>query len=221
MLGRFFGAKLRAGVLYRIHERTGDRAALEEALKAYRRAREVWSQWAEAAKPVYIADIAAGELAWLRGNWADRLPAIDGDIADMAKRLESAKPGEPSDARARRDRRGSGEGRNGPQRRLPPHAAARTSVRARRWNWRWQPESGVKLAGVRLWYRRVTQGERWQSVEMQPGGGYRAAIPAAYTDSPFRCSIISNCARRAEKAWLYPGFGPELANQPYFVLRKS
>ena len=32
MLGNFFGAKLRAGVLYRIHERTGDRAALEEAL---------------------------------------------------------------------------------------------------------------------------------------------------------------------------------------------
>src|SRR5436305_12676003 len=29
-LGRFFAAKFRAGVLFHLHERTGDRAALEE-----------------------------------------------------------------------------------------------------------------------------------------------------------------------------------------------
>src|ERR1035438_305556 len=38
-LGRFFATKFRAGVLYAIHERTSDRRALEEALKAYRPAR--------------------------------------------------------------------------------------------------------------------------------------------------------------------------------------
>ena len=37
-LGRFFAAKFRSGVLYAIHERTGDRRALQEALKAYRAA---------------------------------------------------------------------------------------------------------------------------------------------------------------------------------------
>jgi hypothetical protein len=83
------------------------------------------------------------------------------------------------------------------------------------------PEAGVKLAGVRLWYRRVTQAERWQSLEMQSGGGYRAEIPAAYTDSPYPLQYYFELREAAEKVWLYPGFGPELANQPYFVLRQS
>lgn len=39
-LGRFFGAKFRSGVLYRLHERTGDRDALEQSLKQYRVARD-------------------------------------------------------------------------------------------------------------------------------------------------------------------------------------
>ena len=41
-LGQFYGAKLRAGVLYGIHEQTGDRGALEAALERYRAAREMW-----------------------------------------------------------------------------------------------------------------------------------------------------------------------------------
>ena len=41
-LGRFFAAKFRAGVLYHLHEQTGDRAALEAAIKAVsRRARSL------------------------------------------------------------------------------------------------------------------------------------------------------------------------------------
>jgi len=90
-IGRFFGAKFRSGVLYGIHERTGDRAALEEALKQYRRARDVWGRLAERAKGVYVSDVTIGEHEWLRGHWLDRLPALDGDIADMEKKLASAK----------------------------------------------------------------------------------------------------------------------------------
>ena len=53
-LGRFFGAKFRAGVLYRIHERTGSRAALEACLERYRAAREIWAGLANRAKGVYV-----------------------------------------------------------------------------------------------------------------------------------------------------------------------
>src|SRR5581483_6810028 len=42
-LGRFFGAKLRSGVLYAVFAQTGDRTALEESLKAYRAARSAWA----------------------------------------------------------------------------------------------------------------------------------------------------------------------------------
>src|SRR5436305_4365565 len=86
-LGRFFAAKFRAGVLYHLHEQTGDRGALEAAIKSYRAARDAWSQLATRAKGVYVADLTVGEQRWLRGHWLDRLPAIDEDIAALEKRL--------------------------------------------------------------------------------------------------------------------------------------
>ena len=52
-LGRFFAAKFRAGVLYAIHERTGDRPAIDAACASYRRARAAWAALAEEARGVY------------------------------------------------------------------------------------------------------------------------------------------------------------------------
>ena len=91
-LGRFFGAKFRSGVLYRLYERTGDRGALEQSLKQYRVARDAWAALAERARNVYVADITVGENRQLRGHWLDRLPAIDADIAAVAGKLDQAKP---------------------------------------------------------------------------------------------------------------------------------
>ena len=96
-LGRFFGAKFRCGVLYAIFEQSGDRTALDEALKAYRRARAVWAELAGRAKDVYQLDVTVGELTHLRGHWLDRLPAMDEDIADMAKKLEQTQNGDSDD----------------------------------------------------------------------------------------------------------------------------
>lgn len=84
-LGAFFAAKLRAGVLYAIFERTGDRSALAAALGSYRAARSAWAQLAEAARGVYAADLSASDRLSERGQWADRLVAIDDDIARMEK----------------------------------------------------------------------------------------------------------------------------------------
>jgi len=48
-LGRFFGAKFRSGVLYSIFEQSGDRRALEEAVKMYQKARGNWTTLANLA----------------------------------------------------------------------------------------------------------------------------------------------------------------------------
>ena len=180
-LGRFFGAKLRSGVLYAIHERTGDRAALEEALKQYRRARDSWAEIADRTKGVYVPDVTVGELPWLRGHWLDRLPAIDDDIADMQKRLESAKAASEPAARAAiaealgRPRRASAACRHTPPAQFHPSQPLDLEIAVER-----------KLASARLYYRHVNQAERYQTAEMQAAGNrYRAAIPGAYTDSPF------------------------------------
>ena len=90
-LGHFFGAKFRAGVLYGIFEQSGDRTALEESIKYYRKAKNFWTDLAFQAKDVYKSDITVGENEVLRGHWQDRLPAIDEDIVFMSDLLGQTK----------------------------------------------------------------------------------------------------------------------------------
>lgn len=216
-LGRFFAAKFRSGVLYAIHERTGDRRALEEALKAYRAARTTWAQVADRAKGVYVSDLSASDKASERGQWLDRLPAIDQDIARMEQRLASATTAaQPRVAAAivevlGRPRRGSAACQHQPPGGFRPKQAVAIEIAV---------EKGRKLASARLCYRRVNQTERYESAAMEARENvYRASIPASYTDSPYPLQYHFEFREGPEKAWLYPGFVPNLASQPYFVLR--
>jgi hypothetical protein len=87
-LGMFFAGKLRAATLFALYERSGDRSALDAALRCYREARAAWAKIAEGAKAIYRSDITFGPGNFQRGHWLDRLPAIDADIADMEKHLQ-------------------------------------------------------------------------------------------------------------------------------------
>jgi len=215
-LGRFFAAKFRAAVLYAIHERTGDRAALEEAIKSYRAARAAWAGLADHAKGVYVPDITVGELPWLRGHWLDRLPAIDADIALLEKRLPSARPtNDPTlkaaiaEATGRRQRPSAATRHRAPDRfqRKQPLTLALTSP---------------VVASVRLHYRHVNQAERWQSTAMdRKGAAYVTAIPAEYTDSRYPLQYYFELKSAPDRAWLYPGFPSNLAGPPYYVVRAA
>jgi hypothetical protein len=67
----------------------------------------------------------------------------------------------------------------------------------------------------------VNQAERFASVEMDARGNlYRASIAADYTDSPYPLQYYFEFKEGPEKAWLYPGFASDLANQPYFVVQR-
>lgn len=213
-LGRFFAAKFRAGVLYAIHERTGDREALEEALKFYHTARAAWAGLAEKTKGVYVPDITVGELPWLRGHWLDRLPAIDADISLLEKRLLSAKlSGDPTVKAAIAEATGR-----------PRRPAIAMRHRAPNHFRRNQPLAleltGPVLLSARLHYRHVNQAECWQSVVMsRKGQAYVAAIPDAYADSPYPLQYYFELKSAPDRAWLYPGFAADLAGQPYYVIR--
>ncbi len=217
-LGRFFAAKFRGGVLYAIHERTGDRGALEESLKAYKTARAAWVQLIERAKGVYAADLSASDKDSERGQWRDKLPLIDQDIARLEQRLASAgKASDPRIAAAiaevlRRPRRQPAACTHRPPSGFRPKEAVEIEIAV---------EKGRRLASARLYYRHVNQAERYESVEMESRGNvYRATIPGTYTDSPYPLQYYFECKEGPEKAWLYPGFAANLANQPYFVLRR-
>ncbi len=215
-LGRFFSAKFRAGVLYRIFERTGDRAALEEALKAYRAAREAWVGTVVRTEGIYMADITVGEARQLRHNWADRLSDIDSDIAAMAARLDSAQPAKTSGPTAHavaealgRPRRPAITGQHTPPATFQPGRAIDVEFTAEK-----------DCASVQLHYRRVNQAERWQNESMQSEGHlWRATIPSEYTQSPYPLQYYFELKETPQSATLFPGLGEELCSQPYFVVR--
>ena len=63
-------------------------ASLRAARTHYRAARAAWAETAGAARGVYQDDLAFGPEPHLRGHWADRLAAIDADLAAMTARLD-------------------------------------------------------------------------------------------------------------------------------------
>lgn len=214
-LGRFFGAKLRSGVLYAIHEQTGDKRAVVAALAFYQRARDAWSELAERARGVYQADLSASDRFSERGQWSDRLALIDADIAQMTQRVSATAAVQDPRAEAAMAQVYGAPRRAGAAGSHTPPAGFRAAA-----------DLTLELAvpgraptSVRLFYRHVNQAERYQVVEMTFGGGrHRAAIPAAYTDSPFPLQYYF-ALTRAGRAWVHPGFNAELSNQPYFVVR--
>jgi hypothetical protein len=219
-LGRFFASKFRAGVLYGIFEQSGDRTALEEALKAYRQARNVWAEFANKAKDVYVPDVTVGERAHLRGHWLDRLPAMDEDIAAMAAEVEQAKA--KDGVQQERVRLAIREALGRPQRVLA--AANHTQPTQFRVGQPLDIDLSVEKMpkSVRLYYRHVNQAERYEAVEMKMmGNRYQASIPAAYTNSPYPIQYYFEMKEGPESAWLYPGFNVDLTNQPYFIVRQA
>jgi hypothetical protein len=217
-LGRFFAAKLRAAVLYAIHERNGDSRALEGAVAAYRRASAAWAGAATRARGAYQGDLSASDRFDERGQWADRLVGIERDIAQMARRSAAAAPSDD-----RRVVAAVAEAMAAPRR--PAIRCAHTPPSA------FTPGRDVALElsvampaaviSARLRYRRANQAERWQAAEMEAEtGAWRAAVPAGYTDSPFPLQYYFEVAVEGGVA-LYPGLGPDLAGQPYFVLRRA
>ncbi|HEV2442533.1 MAG TPA: hypothetical protein VGT07_08410 [Steroidobacteraceae bacterium] len=220
-VGRFFAAKLRSGALYSLHRRTSSVTALQEALREYDRARAIWSRVAQYARGVYVPDITIGPLPHQRGHWQDRLPAIDADIAAMRRQLASARV-PPSSAAADRgmihellgeDRGAAPVLRHSPPERFVPGNALRIVAAMDR---------DVPFVTARLFYRHVNQAEEYSSVELtRHEGELRADIPAAYTASEYSLQYFFEVDTTGYAAHRFPGFAPDLSNQPYFVVRAS
>ncbi len=226
-LGRFFAQKLRAGVLYSLYLNSGDPAALAAAITAYKSAREHWAHLADVTKNVYVADMTYGDGWFQRGNWGDRLPAIDKDIADM-EGIAAAPPPANSTPVLATAQIAAVLGRQTRPTPTVAHTPPKTLARG-------EP-LGVALdlnhslpgpKAVRLYYRHVDQAENWQ---VQPvgivsvGGNQLAAvaaigvIPAEYTASPYALEYYFEVDPADGHTVLYPGLGPQLIQQPYFVV---
>lgn len=219
-IGRFFASKFRSGVLYAAYELSGDRAALEEALKRYRHAYDIWKAFAETARGVYSADITYGPRPHQRANWLDRLPAIEEDLAEMEKRLQTTSAASHSKTKVSvRDfsepmKRERASVQHTPPDTFVPGRPLEIVLNV--------PSNVAHSVKVRLYYRHVNQAERYQSTEMHTGGKSLAAtIPAIYTNSTYPLQYYFELRRGSENAWLHPGLGIDLRAQPYFVVRPA
>jgi hypothetical protein len=196
-----------------------ERRALDvAAVEAYRVARQAWAEAADAAS-VYVADVSFGAEPWLRGHWRDRLPAIDTDIAEMARQADagtldpSADPAKIRAAISRilsRPRRRSASGEHQPPERFEPGAPLEITIRL----------PGERTNAL-LHYRHVNQAEVWQKSEMRrQGDRHDAVIAADYTRSPYPLQYYFEVGND-DGLSLFPGLGRELGNQPYFVVRRA
>ena len=217
-LGRFFAEKLRAACLYALFERTQDPGMLASAVESYSRAREVWTRIAGVTKGVYVDDVTYGPEWYQRGHWADRLAALEHDCAAMAALRAAGPPAGPEAERGRAWARAVLAPAERPRpavRHTPPPSFDRARPLAIELE-----VSGVEA--VRLRYRRTNQAEPWQTEAMVgEGGGWRAIIPAGYTDSVFPLQYYFELVLTTPAAVvLCPGFDANWSNTPYWVARQ-
>jgi hypothetical protein len=220
-LGKFFCRKFRAGVFYSIFLQIGSGDVLAWALDCYHRARQAYGDAAEIGKRVYVKDVTFGIDYFGRGNWEDRLAAIDADIQDMEKiRATGAGPtiGGPGisikgaiDAVMEPPARPNLPFEHVPSSAFVPGDPMTIEVSIKEIG----PRSKLSVS---LFYRQVNQAEAWQNVEMNlVGENYVANIPESYTQSPYAMQYYFQ-VRDSGRAWLLPGFNSDWSNQPYFVV---
>jgi hypothetical protein len=226
-LGRFYAAKMHAALLYALYQKNGDRKALEGAVKQYQVARDAWAEMAQGAEGVYVQDITFGPEKNLRGHWSDRLAAINQDVDRLSKMLEqkSDEPGTQTSSDALKTM-----GELTSSWRMPTPAGIKHDVPPS-----FQAGQDVPLViefsegnssehptSVELHYRHVNQAESYKSAPMKVDGAqFAATIPAEYTRSVYPLQYFFALLRGGEKGWLFPGLGPKLCGQPYFVIRQA
>ncbi|MBV9171368.1 MAG: hypothetical protein JOZ81_14925 [Chloroflexi bacterium] len=212
-LGRFFAAKLRAGVAYALFERTGEGGWLREAREQCATARSAWAEAAEHGR-VYRADVTVGAQPWQRGHWADRLAAIDGDLGDMDAEWTKLQAREnvssPSLASLEADPP-SLEYDHVPPAGIESGKPVGIEVRVN--------DSGP--LSVDLHYRHVNQAEAYVVAPMTANDRvYSATIPGEYTDSPYPLQYFFTLRHDRGQPWRYPALTADFANQPYLVIRR-
>ncbi|HEY8458686.1 MAG TPA: hypothetical protein VIL34_24065 [Actinopolymorphaceae bacterium] len=220
-LGRFFAGKFRAGVAYALHERTGDVRHLGDAVAAYRKARDAWAEVVRVTNGVYRPDLTFGDLKSEHGHWADRLPAIEEDLASLERMYDAA----------RRERPEASAGGSAVDVTVPAsrgnrlrfdHTTPAPFVRGEEVALELVPVDPSFDGHVVCRYRHVNQGEDFVDAEMRwTGARFQAIVPGSYTDSDFALMYYFVVHGQDGDVWILPGLDDTLANQPYHLLRQK
>jgi len=220
-LALFFAGKLRSAVLWRIYALTGNQAAGEAAIASYTAGRDAWATMAERARKIYRSEISYGS-GRTGGHWADRIPGIDADLADLKQRFAAGEksPAKYDNAAAERALKLASA------KPVRPTVTVKHTT-AEKFSSGQALEISVNVASpaprrVTLHYRHVSHAERWQAVELKPSGhAFAGEIPAAYTAQRFALQYYFEIETGPATATLFPALAADLANTPYYVVRRT
>jgi hypothetical protein len=148
------------------------------------------------------------------------LPAIDEDIALMAKKLEQTQSSAVPQQENMRFAIQKATGRHARPSMVCHHIEPKHFKVGCPLDLELSIEKAI--ASARLYYRHVNHAERYETVQMQlTGKSYRATILADYTNSQYPLQYYFELRGSEDKVRLYRGFTANLMNQPYFVVRKT
>jgi hypothetical protein len=212
-LGRYFASLFRAALCYSLFQSTGDKQVATKGLEYYRSALDSWGNMSTLAKSIYISDVSYGSTPNRRGHWLDRIPEIEKDVAAVEQYFANtniAKTGVNASALlAAPYRRASFTVSHTPAQAFHPGSALSLRLQA-----------AEPVTDAVLWYRHVTQAERWLSKPMEHSGQeFSATIPGTYTQSPFPLQYYFELRSQTE-ATFYPALSITLSNQPYFAVHR-
>ncbi|MFC5265900.1 hypothetical protein ACFPJ1_27620 [Kribbella qitaiheensis] len=212
-MGRYFAGKFRAAVDYSIFHATEDPGSLESALRHYRKARYAYAEIPGVVEGVYQPDLRFGIESSEHGHWADRVPAIDEDLAALADELREASGNEPAASLLAAPERPGEAG--------VAHSVPEAFTRG-------EPLTlglealGPDVVGGTLHYRHVDQSAAWRSVPLEEIGGlFSGTIDGEYTASTYPLMYFFSVRHSSGGQALYPGLAADLSNQPYLTIRST
>lgn len=214
-LGIFWAQKLRASVAYTLYEKKNELDYLRDAVYFYQSARDEWKNIIDLTKNVYVDKLNFGRFPHIRGNWSDRLPAIEQDLAYMEKMLRD-KIGNAAPFPTSTSSSASSWLKLRPQIPNGKHAVPKHFIPGKPIEIFLNTESS-KIKTVKLYYRHVNQVEAYNVIPMTNNNGkWSYSISGDFTNSPYPIMYYFEFQDNNNNAWLYPGFNEDFANQPYF-----
>ena len=149
--------------------RSGAPDAANQALDQYRKARDAWSVMARRAQKIYRDNITYGNIPIRQGQWMDRLPGIEKDMASVqavlngkagSTTVDSKQVGQAIRAVTQRRRRPSVACSHTVPQGFQPGKPLPVTLSLTGKN------ANAVAPSVLLHYRHVNQAERWHSVDM-------------------------------------------------------
>jgi hypothetical protein len=213
-LARYHSQRIPAAVSYRLFARTGDPAALDDAITYESEAVEAWRQIVNAAGDTYAPDLMMGARSRdLCGNWKDELASLESGLGKLKEERKTVKAGAGVPSCPRYASQTSDQ--EGPivvhQPVMKAMAQEPLTIDAQV-----RAPSGVKW--VQVLYRAVDQTKDYQTLAMTPTdgkGNYEAVIPAGSIDPRFDFMYFIQAMDRERNGRMFPDFNKQT---PYFIV---